>query len=159
MGKKTATLNKERVEAVKEHVAWAVQQAPLVEVLSRYAEGCMVFVPFPTERSTGQFDHAWVAKKAYILPDICEDTVTIPANSARLSLMDDHGRIVSIGPDPLAGAPRRRYVTIADDIEVVVPGGQVSHMEKTEAGYVVKEPANIDDEAKAPEEKKETDNG
>ena len=142
MGKKTAAVNKERLETIKQHTDWAMQQAPIVEAMAHYAEECMVFAPVAAERSTGQFDHTWAVKQVHILPDFVEEAVTIPANSVRLSLMDDHGVLVCIGRDPLAGAPRRRYVTLDPDLEVIVPGGSVSHVVKTDKGYVVKEPGD-----------------
>jgi len=146
MGKKTRTVSKERLETIKQHVEWATQQVPLVAALSQFADGCAVYAPSPTERSTGEFDHTWHIQRVFLVPDdYCEEAVTIPANSSRLALMSDKGKEVLIGADPLAGTPLERYVEIGADLEVILPGGGTARMTKTDEGYTVKEEA--DDEA------------
>ena len=141
MGKKTRTISKERLEKIKQHMEWAAQQVPLVAALMYFAEGCAVYASSPTERSTGEFDHAWHISRVYLVPeDYCEEAVTIPANSSRLALIDERGKEVLIGADPLAAAAiLKRYVEIDANLEVVLPGGGAAKMVKTEEGYVVKE--------------------
>lgn len=142
MGRKTTEANKERLQAIKQHIEWAGQQQPLVRALARFAEGCFVYGPAPTERSTGEFDHTWNVQQVRLVPEFCEEEVTIPANSVRLALLNDHGLVVVVGvDDPLAGAKMGRYATLSEDLEVILPGGTVAKMTKIDNDkYEIKEP-------------------
>lgn len=129
MGRATREANKARLEMIERHMAWARRQDPLVRALAAYADGCRVFAPTPTtEWAAGHIYHPIF--QAVLAPDICEESVTIPAGYRKIIAADDHGAIIAAMPRTAGG---RRiedsyYLELADGLQVVLPGGALAKL-------------------------------
>jgi hypothetical protein len=140
MSRKTLKINKDRLETIKRHVDWVKQQQPLVAALMQFTRGCSVYAPAPAAPATGEFDHDWTITHAHLLPDVCEQAVTIPANSVRLALLYDRGTVVVISTtDPSVRSKWRQYGTLSAALQIALPDGTIAKMRKTENTCVIQE--------------------
>lgn len=138
MGRTTREANQERLTEISKHIIWGNAQAPLVRALASYSGRAHLYAPVLAEADQDGFVYHKVDRMV-LVPDVCEDPVTIPAGYARLATVTDHGRdyLAMVRP---AHPVNPFYVEIAEGLEMHKPGGEVVVLTKqVPVGYAFEE--------------------